>query len=663
MASTIDLKTGNVTQSVGDLPVVEIGKVLNNLYDSYSQARTEKEKVWNKCWAEYFANVTAIDYLRSQNETDQATNWRHKIAVGKAYGLVETVVSYLMGAFFPNRDWFALKPREPGYMEEAKLVKQLISNKLKDSKFQARWEEYIRQLVVCGFSGIEIPWDKREKSSMSRVATPGSAGTTYKPTKTKKQENKPAFKVMSVFDVYLDPLAADPNESNVFRIIRKTKGQVLQDIQGGLYPLADPARVAALKPSASSGSALTNAQQYSKYAGIEYDPNTQMELREFWGNVTVNDMEYTDVCVTVIDKEVLRFEANPYWGGKPFVFGSAIPVPGKVYGLGILEPVLGLLYTLNTITCQRLDSLELAVDAMWTVVNDGVTDPDDIYTRPGKVLQVGDANSVNPMRKDTSFTISYQEAQVLEADIDKATGISAYIGGGEGRSGERVTAQEVAAVRDAGGNRLTNIHAHIEGTQLSEVLRRLVSMLQQFTSTDEVVTSPAESVPGGIQYDKVGPQEINKDYSIDPVGADFIADEERDLEKIMQFVSLVLPVPQWAQMVNWQALLEEVIRRFGFESSVAQMLMQSQQPQGGMPAGMGQGMPQEQPMDDTGYALQNAQAQGGAPMQAAMQAEMEMSGANATAGKYNAALGGVDPQVGQMAGQVVDQQQAAMMGM
>lgn len=662
MASTIDLKTGTVTQSVGDLPVAEIGKALNQLYETYAQARSKKEKVWNKCWAEYFANVTAIDYLRSQNETDQSTNWRHKIAVGKAYGLVETVTSYLMGAFFPNRDWFALKPREPGYMEEAKLVKQLISNKLKDSKFQARWEEYTRQLLVCGFSGIEIPWDKREKSEMSRVATPSATGTKYKPTKTKKQENKPAFKVMNVFDVYLDPLAVDPNESNVFRLIRKTKGQVLQDIAGGLYPLADPAKIAALKPSAGSGSALTNAQQYAKYAGIEYDPSSMMELQEFWGDITVEDVEYTDVCVTIIGKEVLRFEANPYWGGKPFVFGSAIPVPGKVYGMGILEPVLGLLYTLNTITCQRLDSLELAVDAMWTVVNDGVTDPDDIYTRPGKVIQVGDPGSITPMRKDTAFTISYQEAQVLEADIDKATGISAYIGGGEGRSGERVTAQEVAAVRDAGGNRLTNIHAHIEGTQLAEVLRRMVSMLQQFTSTDEIVTSPAEKVPGGIQYDKVGPEEINKDYSIDPVGADFIADEERDLEKIMQFVQLVLPVPQWAQMVNWQALLEEVIRRFGFESSVAQMLMQSQQPQG-MGMGMPQGMPQGEPMDDTGYALQNAQAQGGAPMQAAMQAEMELAGANATAGKYNAALGGIDPQVGQMAGQVVDQQQAAMMGM
>lgn len=73
---------------------------------------------------------------------------------------------------------------------------------------------------------------------------------------------------------------------------------------------------------------------------------------------------------------------------------------------------------------------------MFTMVDDGILDIDEVYTSPGKVFKVASHDSLRPMDMGNSnFTVSYQEAATLESNIDRITSTGPLIGGGQPRGG------------------------------------------------------------------------------------------------------------------------------------------------------------------------------------------------------------------------------------
>jgi hypothetical protein len=623
-------------------------------FDRYKRGRTGREDVWMETEAMYYGSPDAIEYLRSHVGKivgDVNDDWRHRIQVSKGYEIVETIVAYLMGAFFPNRDWFDFIPHEPGIQDLVDVVKKFTIVKMRDSDFTSKWEIYIRQLIITGFSSMLLTWERDYRPVHQRgqqeVVTQTLLGEKVSSThwvprvERKLVKNKILFEPLSVYDVYVDPNASTPQDSGVFRIIRKTKGDIVRCIARGDYPYLSVEDIARHK--SQNPSDTTKKQQTSTWMGIQYRPDEMVELIEYWGDLEVDESVYENIHAVFFGRHLCKFEANPYWCGVPFIFGSCIPMAHKPYGLGVLEPVLGMLHQLNIITNQRLDSLELAVDSMWQVINDGVTDVDDIYTRPGKVILVGQKGSVEPFQKDLSFQVSYTEAQVLEQNIDQAVGTGAYIGTQQGRSGERVTATEIQAVRDAGGNRLSNIHKQIENTQLTPLLRKLFVFFRQFVTEDEVVRVPSQE---GYEYVQVGAEELSHEFDVLAVGADHVAEKEKDLQMLIDFVAMVSNVPMWAELVNWEELLQEVIRKFGFDPDVAQLLIAPPPP------------PEEEaPIDPAQDALATARGMGGKPMEDATAAQMLLEGGNTVAAKQQAALGGQDMEAAALMGQMLDQAQ------
>lgn len=637
-----NLETGSTNEAdTLNLPDPQVANRMSTLFTDYQKARQSKEETWKEAWAAYLGSPDALEYVRSKVAKlvgDVNDDWRHRINVGKAFEIIETVNGYLQGAFFPNNDWFDLIPHEPGLQDEVMVVKKYMQAKLKDSQFRSFWEMYTRQLLITGFSVLALPWTRSMKEVRKRKKTKQYVTnelnelvetTAYVPTKELKAVyNNLKFEVLDNFDVYIDPLATNPNDANIFRIIRKTKGEVMRNITSGMYPLLDPVHVAKTK---GISTAESNKRQMSNWAGIDYDPSDLVELHEFWGNLEVNGKEYVDIVATMVNGHLARLEENPFWCGKPFIVGTCIPLPNKPYGLGVLEPVLGMLHQLNIVTNQRLDNLEIAIDSMWTVVNDGVTDVDDVYTRPGKVIEVGAHDSVRPVQKDTTFTVSYTEAQTLEQNIDQAVGTGAYIGTQQGRSGERVTATEIQAVRDAGGNRLSSIHGHMEQTQLLQVLLKMYTSMQQFIEADDMVRVPGKE-PRSYEYVLVGQEELQHEYDIEPVGAAHVADKERDLQRMLDYISLVAQFPQWQESINWEELLRQATRAFGFDSEVQEIILQ-QKPE------------EQQPsvQDGTQALLDKAKTFGGMPLEQMLKAQMATQGTGAVGMSMQAAMSGANP--------------------
>lgn len=643
-----------ITQTDEDLHHLKAGDeeklIAGYVRSEYSRFKTAREQVeddWLEYWSLYLGTPEAVAHQRDQvirTVGEVNTDWRHKINVGKAFEMVETIHGYLMAAIFPNNEWFNAVPVNPGYLELARVVKKFVANKMYDSDFRAHFAAFLRQLLITGNSVLALPWRYETKKWKKNVKVERAVSDMFLSEFGKKVEwetveeerimrNHPDFETLDMFDVYLDPTAAVPNDAAFIRRMQKTKAEVIQLITDGYYENITPYDVCCLSPT-NTGVEDDEKRTLRRFQGVEtpnpYSLSDTVEVIEYWGDIHLDDESYHDVVATVIGGELVRHESNPYWCGKPFIVGTCIPITQTPYAIGVLQPNAGLLHQLNIITNQRLDNLELAVDEMWTLKADGVLQPEDVYTQPGKVFLVSEHDDLQPVaRSQNNFTVTYQEASVLETSIDRNAGTGALISANNARSGERVTAAEIQAVRDAGGNRLSNLHKHIEDTSLYPILSKVFRLMQQFVTDPEVVRV-AGTEPGEFVYYRVGADQLAYEFILRPVGADHVTDKERYIQDRLSFLQAVAQVPQMAQLINYEAILYDLVQHFGFDDPDSYLSRQSQN--GAVPGTQGVpqagGTPGEVPLPPNPQQqfLEQMQQLGGEPLKGAMSNQLLADG-------------------------------------
>lgn len=582
--------------------LAELAMSLSEQLQRFKNSREKREDTWMRCWQNYLGTPSAVLDLRSFDLAmvggSSSTYWRHKIHKPKAFESVETVVGYLVGAFFPNREYATLTPMMPGVAELEPVVTKFFLNKLDESGLKAEWSLYLRQLCITGNSMIALPWRKEARPVRVRNMVDDSQhdeGGLVTPARTGVVEierltyDAPEFEVINCFDYWLDPNNPHPQRGNLFRRIRRTKGELLVEVSKGLYPYITPSQVMTY---ACQVHGVDRPAQVQTYQGQEWWPDQEVELYEFWGDADTGKSLYRDVRVVLLGSTVAAFERNEFWGGRPFIAGTYTPIVDTPYGMGVIEPALGSLHELDSITNQRLDNAELSINGMFTHRADGVLRTEDIYTAPGRVLAVADHDTLRPLATPNSnFGVSYNEAQILEADIDKATGTGSFIGVGAGRSGERVTAEEIQATRDAGGNRLTSVYTWIEHSAFTPLLNRVWQSIRQFVTDDQVIRFSVNT-PDGPQFVfiELEPTDLSQDFAVKPRGAGHIADKEYELNKRLQFLDLVGANPDMAQQLDWTEVMKDLASRFGYDDF--ERFLKAEEPEPEQPqAGVGGGLP------------------------------------------------------------------------
>jgi hypothetical protein len=545
----------------------------------YEVGRDSVQDLWLEAWSLYLGTPVAVDEQRKRTlytVGEVNSEWRHKISTGKAYEVVETIHGYLMSATFPNSEWFSMSPNAPGYAQLARVVRKYLANKMDEANFRAHYAMFLRQLLITGTSVMALPWRYETRPYKKNVVV---KKVIYDPLMETEEEvrevvqveeprlikNHPEFETLDVFDCWVDPSVCDPNEGGFFRRIVKTRAEVINLAQQGYY---DVSPLDVIEVPAYRGTESDEQDSVRLFQGIEtddpYSMGDKVELLEFWGDVHLDGITFYDVCATILDKQLIKFQPNEFWAGKPFVIGSATPTPQSPYSIGAIQPSMGLLHELNIITNQRLDNMEINIDTVLLVRQDGVLNPEDVYVAPGKTIYVTDPSSVQALQLPQNQNISYTEASVLEQTIDKNAGTGAMISANTSRSGERVTAAEIQATRDAGGNRLSNLQAHIESTSLKPILSRVFRNSQQFVTDDELVRVSGRQA-GEFNYFRVGADELCYDFTIKPVGSEHVIDRTKYIQDRISFLQAVAQVPQMAERLNYEAILYDMVQHFGFD--------------------------------------------------------------------------------------------------
>jgi hypothetical protein len=573
-----------MTDTLTEKELTEVGQVVTQYYNKYQQARTSKEQIWTECWAVYNGTPEALKYaaqLAKKTVGNVTTDWRHRINPGKAYETVETVNAYLQSAFFPNRDWFDLTPTSPdGGADIAPAVKKYIKETMHKAGYRSAMDTFTRQLCITGFSVMALPWRREavpyrinrkvEVPVHNELGVPtGSKWLTRTEQSQRIVYDAPQFEVLSSFDCFVDPDNLNLQTTNFIRCVHVSKATLLRRVEEGYYTGIEAKDILRMSNngtvSTKKDTSKSRKDTVTRFQGIDETITSEMvTLLEFWGTVTCSDCVREDVIVTMCGDKVVRFENNPYWCGRPFVISTYTPNNHSVYGMGALEPALSMLHQLGIVTNQRLDNLELAVDCMWSFTDDGTIQEEDIYTAPGKIIKVADHGALRPIIHNQQFTVTYTEAQLLDAAIDKSVGAGAFISTGQGRNGDRVTAQEVQAVRDAGGNRLGRVHANLEQTALEPMLRKTYRQMQQFVLEDKVIRVPGLS-SGEFLYANIGVDELQHDFDISAVGAGHIADKEFELQKNLNFVQTVQNNPEMGGLINWAEMTRHLANKFGID--------------------------------------------------------------------------------------------------
>lgn len=575
----IDLDRYSHVVLTNQTPSINTSEVVNScrsLKTKYEQERHLSEQTWRDAWGVYLTTPEAREYASSRvidviGNID--FNWRHNLVTAKAYEVVETIVSYLQSSFFPNSQWFDLTPRAAipnnQWREITEVNRLFIANKLHNQHFQSIYRQYLREMCITGTAGIALPWRTEVKETFTNaIHGEPETGVIVVPKKSfEKTKNAPDLQVISVLDFFLDPTIDDPNESNVIRRFHLTRGDLIQLIDSGKYPMADIDKIR--RDSQISDAINDRAFTTDLLFGVSAtdspdagDGNTfsnstisdgKVELFEFWGDIVIKNVEFKDIYIVWTGRHLLDFVKNPYWSGKPFQFGSYSSISGTPYGIGCLQPILPNLYQQNVFMSRRADNISIGSDMMFTVLADGVTNMDEVYTAPGHKIPVTDHDAVRPLQLTTDQSVSLSEEGVLEQRIDKATGTGPFIGVGAGRTAERVTAQEIQAQRDAGGNRLNGVYSHIEETSMVPFLEKYHELCRQFIVEDEFIRFPMGNNRFADIF--VGPRELQFPMAFRALGAGHIAEKEFQLKQLTDWVQFVSTVESLAENVNWNGVL------------------------------------------------------------------------------------------------------------
>lgn len=307
----------------------------------------------------------------------------------------------------------------------------------------------------------------------------------------------PGAESVDLENFFPDPMGTDiGNCRYVIHRVYRDAAHIKAKIADGTYRVPDPDEWKRYLDNKTTNKALARLAAIERGgvdAGEEGTDKDLFPLLEYWTK---------DFMITVAGEEaqgiLLRAQRNPFAHGEiPFVKLVDHPVPHEFWGVGELEPLEGIQDQLNAIWNARLDNIKLTLNKMYAVVADYMMDPKELVNRPGGVIRMREGLPLEQVFReiDTGEVTgaAYTEAQELEREGEKVTGVSPYQTGQDSPAYNR-TATGVALISEQGNTRFSFKVSLAEHTGYKHLMRQFAGILQQFLPDDLVLRMKAGEV-------------------------------------------------------------------------------------------------------------------------------------------------------------------------
>ena len=557
------------------------------LWRREKDARIQKEQIWDECFR-------ARDSIFGGTWLE-LRNFRSKRYLPVSNQAVENVTSHLVQGVIPHDDWMQVEGRTPDDDASAKPMAELLKWQHFKTGFESETTKILRQAVTCGQAPWCMTWTQDINSvpdnaahaqamgeymaDLQSGALPPESPVPTAPQMAKTVYDGPALTSCSIYD-YVEE-RQNRGSSYPARVIRSfvDKAHLLEwskpsAFGHSIYENVKDISENQTQTEASDG--IVRAQDSDR--GFSDVPRDAVELLEFWGDLVLDGTLFKNHVAVVANRTTLiRFEPNPFAHGLPpwnmFVLK---PRPNDNYGEGSLEPALDLQDAINVRFNQIIDANNISGNPDFLYVDDGVFDADNYISAPGIGHRVSDINKVQWRQIPSNSGIGMQELGFLLAQFNESTNaMKAFT-----TADYQKSATEVSAIAGATDSSFAQIIKHVERTFVMPALRMQIELNQQLM--DQAVwvrvvevTNPPPALDDFGQPKpvplfepmltqatrlKINPADIQGEFDIYPVGAQWVANNQAALGALGQMMQTLGSIPPAAETIRWSEAARVMFR-------------------------------------------------------------------------------------------------------
>ncbi len=551
-------------------------------FNKWESWRRPWEYLWDECYKLYL-NIAEL----------RKTPTRARVFIPAVFQVIEAAVPKLMTLVFGADEFFDVVASNVKKQPIADLIKMLLKYQLMQADFFLKFLDFSKQLMMYGTSYFYVYWKTERKWVWKR--TPVKAKKMFAgielPFETvvgwneekvyEKVDNRPEVEVLDVLDVYPDPDARTEKDAKAIWVRSWMDIEQVKELGAGKYPVFDPENVKKIE----HGSAKTiqeSRQVRNSLRGLQtgYADKDQVEILTRWGLCDIDGDGIREEALIVIANRqfLLRAMPNPFFHQRrPIIRSVLFPVPLEWFGVGLIEPIIPLQHELNTIRRQRLDNVNIIINRMWKVNSFADIDLETLVSSPNGVILTDDMNAIMALETDNVTQSAYDEAAIIQQDIDNATVPKSVQGTPDsGRLGR--TAAGAQMIIGQALEKFGTAAKMVEETAVKRTLRLFYELDKQFLD-DDAALEPYQFIFGGTQ---VTPDMLHEDVQFQMKGISEMINKEAKINQVTSFMGIFGPALSPESIT---ALMKKMWKLMGFDPDEVNLVAtQPMQPQGGQAA-------------------------------------------------------------------------------
>jgi hypothetical protein len=505
--------------------------------------RKPYENLWNEVYRLYLSVLQSFK-----------TPTRAKIFIPVTFQVIEAALPKLLNVIVAQREFFEVIPDEDVERERevAGRIKKLILHQLDKAKFVVKFVDFLKQLLLYGTSYMYIYWKvKREwvwtrKPIREDVSFLGfRLGSRIVRWEEKKEyvvtERRPELEILDVLDVYPDPMAQDEDQGKAVWIRTWADVDELKEMGKGKYPIYANVDNPELATGKAASGTYSEVRQQRFGARGQTDPtiaSNKVELLARWGKCDLDGDGIKEETVFIIANRRVLLQAKPnqfHHQKRPLIRGTLFPVPMEWFGIGLIEPVIPLQHELNTVRRQRLDNINLILNRMWKVSTLADVDLETLVSSPNGVVLTDDMGAVEALETQDVTQSSYNDASIIQADIENVTAPRSVQGIPEsGRLGR--TARGAQLIITQALEKFGTAARLTEETAIKRMLEMWQALNMQFIDSDDTLRNPR--LYGGLFEPEVTVEDIRAQVRFRLTGSSELIDKEGKINQIISFFGI-----------------------------------------------------------------------------------------------------------------------------
>lgn len=499
---------------------------------------------------------------------------RANLKLPYGFEIIETELPQLTDIFLKEKPLFKFIGRNPFDMQFEERLNDFHSMQVDRMRFQEKFISWTKSLLLDGTAIAKFPYrfEERVVTERKAIQDPMTGEVSYaKEKKLGVMFDGPDMEYIALHDFFPDWRATQAGDIRSMRGVAHRTWKTFSELKrSGLYKNIDELQTSLrVRGSNAMSAPMWSSEQINKFDVL--NDNEQhikrdelVEVWEYWGEYDKDkDGEFVECLITVINGDTCcRLVENFYdTKFKPFAAAVNIPRDGEFYGIPELMSVKGSIKEATVLRNARLDQTNLNVNRMFVVDRSAGIKQNTLFTRPNGIIYTNDMNGIRALEMPDSSPVSAQEIQMLQQEIQNATGLAAAaptvskLASTFGRS-----ATGAQMVQNFQSSRIGLKARLIAYSFIHQMQRIMFETNAQFVTEEQWIRVSDPNAAEQNPFTSLPPDAFSGDFNFE-LSSSFEDSSEETFGKMQQFIQLAGVAEQTQPgTIKWGPVFEETGR-------------------------------------------------------------------------------------------------------